>query len=606
MVLLESADSIRFAEPEKADSIYRIVLQNDRLLESSYYLNALIGLAKVKTDLGHFDSAVLLLANLDDKITSLSDTVVILEYYLAKGYLSTALDNSAESEKYYTQGLQLAIEQQNDQYQHMFRINVGQVNIESGQYTQALNILTEELQYAQSKGDKEHIAIALKNIAEIMYQTRDYKKALSVAKQALDLFETLNMTSEVNSMMMNMGVFYRNTGNYDSALIMYRHTSDQMSKQGDSSGLIKVRYNMANILKNQMKFAEAENEMKLVFTYCSRNNIVPGQIYALSGLANINDESGRTGKGIIFIDSAVKMAFQAKMVNDLVTLYDQQRVIYEHAGMFVEAYNSLVKFRNLSDSLLPIEKHNEILDIETRYETRQKEAENLILKKDIEVKNSRIWLMGSVSATAALAFIIVIGFFIMRNRKISYQRNLTAERNKILEIENKEKKLELERKDLEQNLNKERIEKLKIQTSLREQELVFQTLVRVELTNLLRTVREKLSPFQLQFARKKDQADFQKIVAEITRDSKKDPLSEFELLFKQLHPDFYEKLLALNPTLSKSELLISAMIRLNLTTKDLASLVNLSSNTIESTRSHIRKKLNLEPKDNLTTYMMSI
>jgi tetratricopeptide (TPR) repeat protein len=604
--LLETADSIRFAEPARADSLYRIVLDNHPGVEDAYHLNALIGMAKAKADQGQFDSASLIVAQLDEKVGSITDTTTVMEYFLAKGYLLTGIDNTDEAEKCYKQGLQLAIEQQNEDYQHIFRINMGQIHIERGQYTHALDILTDELQYAEKLNDMEHMALALMNMAEVRFISKDYPKALKAAKKALHLFSDLNMRSEANSLMMNMGIYYRNLGKPDSALIMYKNTYSEMLSTGDSAGLVKVRYNVANILKLQQKFDEAEKEMNHVFNYCNRNKIVFGKIYALSGLANIYDESGRSGESRVVIDSAIRMAEQAGMVNNLVTLYDQQRVICEHAGRFEEAYQSLLKYRNLSDSLLPIEKHNEILAIETRYETHQKEAENQLLKKDIEVKNSRIWLIGSVSATAVLAFIVVIGVFMMRHRKISYQRHLTAERNKVLESENKEKRIELEKKELENRLSHEYIEKLKMQSKLQEQELVFQTLVRVELTNLLRAVREKLSPFQLLFTRKRDQADFQQVITEITRDSKKDPLSEFEQLFRHLHPGFYEKLLEMSPTLSKTELLISAMIRLNLASKDIVNLINLSLATIESTRSHIRKKLNLESKENLTTFLMSI
>jgi DNA-binding CsgD family transcriptional regulator len=58
------------------------------------------------------------------------------------------------------------------------------------------------------------------------------------------------------------------------------------------------------------------------------------------------------------------------------------------------------------------------------------------------------------------------------------------------------------------------------------------------------------------------------------------------------------------PGLTHSELQICALIRLNFSSKDIARLVTLSVATIDSTRSHIRKKLNLDVKDNLTTFLM--
>lgn len=158
----------------------------------------------------------------------------------------------------------------------------------------------------------------------------------------------------------------------------------------------------------------------------------------------------------------------------------------------------------------------------------------------------------------------------------------------------------------ETRLKSEQIENLELQTGLKQQELVFQALARTELTQLLTNISEKLQPFKTRLPRKKDQEEFAQMLTDITRESTKDPLSEFELLFRQLHPDFYEKLLCRCPQLSKSELNISAMVRLNLSTKDMASLVNLSISTIETNRYHIRKKLGLEQGENLTTCLMQI
>jgi len=604
--ILESADSVRFVDPAAADSMFRLVLYSGTSKTGADYLRACIGLSKVKTDQGVFDSAKIMLDNISEYVINAEDSIISLDYHLARGYLFTKTDNVVQAEQAYNTGLQLAESRSNEEYQHIFRINLGQSGIESGNYAQALKTLMEELDFAEARGEKSHMATALQNIAEVRYLTGEFHHALTAARRALGLFSGLNMITESGRIMMNMGVYYRNLGNYDSALVMYRKAGEQVSQQGDSTGMIKIRYNMANILALQMKYPEAEIEMKFVFEYCTRKGIQAGQIFALSGLAMIYEESGNLSGSITVIDSAIGMAQRSNMVNDLVTLYDRRSLVFAKAGRYDEAYRSLKDFRNLSDSLLSVEKQKEITELEKRYETRQKEAENQLLKKDIEVKNTRLWVMGAVSATGILSLVVITGFFIMRNRRISYQRHITEGRNKMLEMENQKNQTELQNKELENRLKEEHIEKLKYQTSLREQELVYHTLARAELTQILRSVKDKLSPFYQQLSRKKDQAEFQQALLEITRDSKKDPLSEFEILFKQLHPSFYDRLLAVNPTLSKTELMISGMLRLNLSSKDISSLLNLSVNTIEATRSHIRKKLNLEAGENLTGYMISL
>jgi len=477
---------------------------------------------------------------------------------------------------------------------------------ENGNYAEATRILNDELNLAEHSGFTSHIAVCFKNLANIAYLTNDFEQAIYYGKKSGAIFRNLNMTSEYSSLLMNLGIYYRNIGLYDSSLFVYRQANELMAKMGDSSSMIRVKYNIANILKATNQAKEAEIEMIQVYKYCQRHGISTGQVYALSGLSDIYFKAGNPDKGLAAIDTALKHALQNNLIIDMVNLYDIRHLSLARIGRFEESYHSLSEARRYSDSLLSIEKQKEILDLQTRYETERKEAENVLLKKDVQVKKTRLWLQGIVIIAGALLTVIITGLFIMRQRRLVLLQQITIERNNRLELENRESAISLENKELENRLKDEQIGKMHLQSELKEQEMVFQTLARAELKNILSAVQEKLSPFAMRLSRKKDQDEFQQIVTEITRSSKKDPLAEFEILFRHLHPDFYEKLLAVNPTLSKSELLISAMIRLNLSSKDIVNLVNLSLTTIESTRSHVRKKLNLDVKDNLTTYLMSI
>ena len=69
--------------------------------------------------------------------------------------------------------------------------------------------------------------------------------------------------------------------------------------------------------------------------------------------------------------------------------------------------------------------------------------------------------------------------------------------------------------------------------------------------------------------------------------------------------DFFSLLLNKYPELSPVELKLCAYLRLNPSTKDLALITNRSMRTIESTRTNIRKKMNLTSQENLVTHLLS-
>jgi DNA-binding CsgD family transcriptional regulator len=89
----------------------------------------------------------------------------------------------------------------------------------------------------------------------------------------------------------------------------------------------------------------------------------------------------------------------------------------------------------------------------------------------------------------------------------------------------------------------------------------------------------------------------------------KNPMIElnnnFELRLTSNNEDFFKVLLSKYPDLSPAELKLCAYLRLNPSTKDLALIMNRSMRTVESTRANIRKKMNLNPQDNLVTQLVS-
>ncbi len=76
-------------------------------------------------------------------------------------------------------------------------------------------------------------------------------------------------------------------------------------------------------------------------------------------------------------------------------------------------------------------------------------------------------------------------------------------------------------------------------------------------------------------------------------------LKDFETRISTSNEDFYQKLLRAYPDMKPSELKLCSYLRLNLSTKELAEILNKSVRTIENTRFSIRKKMGLGPEDNL-------
>lgn len=80
----------------------------------------------------------------------------------------------------------------------------------------------------------------------------------------------------------------------------------------------------------------------------------------------------------------------------------------------------------------------------------------------------------------------------------------------------------------------------------------------------------------------------------------------FDLLFEQTNPRFYKDLSQRHPDLTKGEKRMCAYIKLELSTKEIATVTNRSTRTVETVRYRLRKKLNIPEGVSLETYISEL
>jgi len=213
-----------------------------------------------------------------------------------------------------------------------------------------------------------------------------------------------------------------------------------------------------------------------------------------------------------------------------------------------------------------------------------------------------------IRLTFVLVFITIILIIISLGvYKLLYQQKRLREKERELTLlRQKEDALKIENAALELSAKDAEHQALEAKLEVQDQELVYQSLKQIYFSQLTATIKEKFGPFRHKLSRKKDQEQFETVLDEICRDASHDPLSEFEQIFLQMHSGFYEKLLEINPEISRSELQLCALLRMNLPSKEIASLLFLSLSTVDQKRHQIRKKLGLESNQNLNNFLINL
>lgn len=77
----------------------------------------------------------------------------------------------------------------------------------------------------------------------------------------------------------------------------------------------------------------------------------------------------------------------------------------------------------------------------------------------------------------------------------------------------------------------------------------------------------------------------------------------FTLLFERLHPHFFANMQMAHPSLNTHDLRMMAMLRLNLSTKEIANLLGISPQSANTARYRLRKRLNLDASEALEAFL---
>lgn len=81
---------------------------------------------------------------------------------------------------------------------------------------------------------------------------------------------------------------------------------------------------------------------------------------------------------------------------------------------------------------------------------------------------------------------------------------------------------------------------------------------------------------------------------------------DFSRTFESLNKNFYQRLKELFPDISPSELRLCALIKMDLSIKESAAILNISPDSVKTARYRLRKKLNLQTEDNLSAFIRDL
>ncbi|MBW6490160.1 MAG: hypothetical protein K0B15_03085 [Lentimicrobium sp.] len=152
-----------------------------------------------------------------------------------------------------------------------------------------------------------------------------------------------------------------------------------------------------------------------------------------------------------------------------------------------------------------------------------------------------------------------------------------------------------------------RNEALKNEMSHKTKELANTTLNLIHKTKILTFLKEQLVALQKSHKEQDQKFLLSQLIKKINKELKNEQHQEaFNTYFDDVHQDFILRLKDTHPSLTPKELRLCAYLRMNLSSKEIAPLMNISVRGLEISRYRLRKKLNIDHNVNLTDYILSV
>lgn len=398
-------------------------------------------------------------------------------------------------------------------------------------------------------------AVIYNNLASVMHRQKDYKEAVRTLLKAIGINERLKDKEKLFVNYNNMSAILVKLGEFDRAIEYAFLSIHQMADDSGRDLVVLVQRNIASIYLTINELSLAEKYLKVVEKYQTehRQNNYLAVTYKILG-----DLRARQNR-----PEAAENYYRLALSLDQSSLTDQTEVVKSYAqfcknrGEINKTYELLEHYIRLKDSISAGDDRKKFSSIAGMYldeqRLRTQETDQL---QDLGHTLAR-WKWGL--GTVVLVFVCILVFLACYHYK---QRRRQMERIREQATQLVSLSLEVMHKD------------------------EFMSLIADELTKL----QQEFEPKNYT-----QRAVLRTVIASILKQSGEDKKS----CFSAMNSSFYKVLLDKYPSLTAKDLRLCVLLRLGLTTKEIADITCKEIRSVESARNRLRRKCELSQEVDL-------
>lgn len=438
----------------------------------------------------------------------------------------------------------------------------------------ALENLLKEYDYYKNTEDLKKYEIQ-NQLGIINSRLNNPQKAIEYFQSILTHYKKEKLFDLAAKTHNNIGLSYLSLEKSDSALKYYTEGIELLTDSGDVKIEFHLKTNLAKCYSKLKKFDLAQK-------YFDEAEQLVTNDFPTTIVSWLQVERAYHSLAIQDFKKAIEFATQAEKNEPNKNSFQYSRILqilykahyelgdYEKSTYYYNLYDDLRENLNIEEKAVNVEK----LKIEYDYQLKEQE---------LALENNRKRLNLFVAIGGLIITLLISLIFIIRYK------------NKLVKIE------------LENELKSYREKELQQVLELKNKELATKTIKETEQIELFHSLQKDLKDIHSKSLQTETRQALHDVLRKIKTNASQNNWEEFELRFSHIYESFYLKLNELHPNLSSHDKRICALIKLNLSTKEISHITKLSLKSIENSRTRLRKKLGLtNSKIELSKYLENL
>jgi tetratricopeptide (TPR) repeat protein len=386
----------------------------------------------------------------------------------------------------------------------------------------------------------------------------------------------------------NIGSFYKNRNKYDQANQYFKKAIAIAYQMRYYQNLPLLYLEIGNMEFNKGSYDEAFKHYKLAEASIDKidsANIFVRNFWKTNTAYYIGRyyfAKGDYHKSLEIFTKVYQVALDKKLIMLKSLSSKFIGVIYERLGKSDRAIHYYKVFYRLHDSIINSRNLARVtkLEMDYRYMKDMNQKRLKHLKMEQQYKNKIQTYYWHIIIGVLSFIILILAFIIYRGKQI-----VTAKSEKL-----KQEKLKAEKGLLQKELD------------YKNKELTTSMMYLLKNNNFISELSKKMNAAVVKL-KPEHKKPFRDIIKEMDSGLRNNAWEDFEVRFNNVHHNFNEKLLKDFPELTPNELKLCAFLKLNMTSKDIATITFQTINSITVARHRLRTKMGIDRDENLVVFL---